>query len=68
MKKAEGITPVIGVQQGNRFGQVAVNTPPPRRAGRTNGAVGNPEPVNPLNLQGDRSRGSFMESLPKVKK
>jgi hypothetical protein len=51
MKKAEGISPVIGVQRSNRFGQVAVNTPPPRRAGRTDKAADNPK-FNPMNLQG----------------
>jgi hypothetical protein len=52
MKKAEGIAPVIRLQRSNRFGQAAVNTPPPHGAGRTNGAVGNPELANPLSLQG----------------
>jgi hypothetical protein len=52
MKKAEGIAPVIGLQRSNRFGQVAVNTPPPRRARCTDDIAGKPESVNPLNLRG----------------
>jgi hypothetical protein len=67
MKKAEGISPVIGVQRSNRFGQATVNTPPPRRARCADDITGKPESVNPLNLR-EQIAGKFMESLPKVKK
>lgn len=58
-KKTGKISPLNGTKRSNRTGYVAANTPPPRCARCTDGATGKPELVNPLNLQGSRTRESL---------